>query len=102
MDSKINCWEFMKCGREEGGKNAQESGVCPVAAAIFADGLNGGSNGGRICWVTAEELPEGSLSCKGLNHISACFSCEFKYKVMNEEGLLNVCQATGLFLQINK
>ena len=98
---KHNCWEFMKCGREEGGVNSEESGICPVAADSFADGLNGGSNGGRICWVIAEELPEGSLSCKGSKHTSACFSCEFKYKVMNDEGLLNICEATGRFLQIS-
>ncbi|EKD39949.1 MAG: metal dependent phosphohydrolase [uncultured bacterium] len=27
---RLNCWEFMKCGREVGGLKAQELGVCPV------------------------------------------------------------------------
>jgi len=26
----MNCWEFMKCGREAGGSKAQELGVCPA------------------------------------------------------------------------
>lgn len=34
MDSKNNnrlkCWEFMKCGREEGGIGVDHLGVCPA------------------------------------------------------------------------
>jgi len=30
-DKKKNCWEFMKCGREPGGVNAIELGVCRAA-----------------------------------------------------------------------
>lgn len=26
----MKCWQVMKCGREEGGINAKELGVCPV------------------------------------------------------------------------
>ena len=26
----MNCWEFMKCGREQGGKNVEQFGVCPA------------------------------------------------------------------------
>jgi hypothetical protein len=26
----MNCWEFMKCGREEGGKNVDHLGTCPA------------------------------------------------------------------------
>lgn len=26
----MNCWEFMKCGREKGGAKAKELGVCPA------------------------------------------------------------------------
>ncbi len=26
----MNCWEFRKCGREEGGAKASELGVCPA------------------------------------------------------------------------
>ncbi|MHB8092276.1 MAG: HD-GYP domain-containing protein [Syntrophales bacterium] len=27
---RLNCWEFMKCGREVGGAKAEELGVCPA------------------------------------------------------------------------
>lgn len=27
----LNCWEFMRCGREVGGKNTEKLGVCPVS-----------------------------------------------------------------------
>jgi hypothetical protein len=46
-----NCWEFKHCGREPGGPMADESGICPVITAAYADGMNRGINGGRICWV---------------------------------------------------
>ena len=26
----MNCWEFMRCGREEGGKNVDYLGICPA------------------------------------------------------------------------
>lgn len=26
----MKCWEFKKCGREKGGVNVEELGVCPV------------------------------------------------------------------------
>ncbi len=26
----MNCWEFMKCGRERGGRHAGALGVCPA------------------------------------------------------------------------
>ncbi|MCK4911203.1 MAG: hypothetical protein KAR83_06160 [Thermodesulfovibrionales bacterium] len=25
----MNCWEFMQCGREDGGKKTDEFGICP-------------------------------------------------------------------------
>jgi hypothetical protein len=28
--ARLNCWEFMKCGREVGGARAEELGVCPA------------------------------------------------------------------------
>ncbi len=48
-----NCWEVMMCGREQGGKNIAEYGVCPAAADPSFDGINSGKSGGRICWAVA-------------------------------------------------
>jgi len=40
--SKLNGWEVMMCGREQGGENAGEIGVCPAAADRSWDGINAG------------------------------------------------------------
>ena len=26
----MNCWEYKRCGREEGGSKSKESGICPA------------------------------------------------------------------------
>jgi hypothetical protein len=96
--NKYNCWEFMKCGREMGGDKTAESGVCPVAAESAAHGLNGGINAGRICWVVAGNSSKGTVKCSDSHGEHHCFQCEFRYKVTREEGLLNICKATGALL----
>lgn len=30
MYKKMNCWEFMKCGREAGGRSVDQLGICPA------------------------------------------------------------------------
>jgi hypothetical protein len=100
--SKLNCWEFMKCGRHAGKDKNGKSDVCPVAAEKSADGLNGGVNGGRICWVIADLCCKKWIQCSNNKRKDPCFSCEFRFKVMMEEGMLNVCKATGSLLQLTK
>lgn len=92
--NKYNCWDFMKCGRETGGARVDELGACPVSHEDSADALNGGFNGGRICWV----MNGNGCHDKLMRGKDFCFQCEFRYKVTLEEGLLNICKATGLFL----
>jgi len=76
-----NCWEFRKCGREPGGSNICEQGVCPAAAETRVDGVNGGKNGGRACWVIAGTMcggkPQGTYAAK----IANCQVCGFHEKV---------------------
>ena len=98
MNNKINCWDYMKCGKGPGGENTDEFGICPIAKETVADGLNGGMNGGRICWIIAENCCLEDVKCSKLHRKTSCFSCEFRYKVTIEEGLLNVCQTTGVLL----
>jgi hypothetical protein len=84
----------MKCGREVGADRTDELGVCPVSHEDSAGGLNGGLNGGRICWV----MNGNGCHDKLMHGKDFCFQCEFRYKVIQEEGLLNICKATGNFL----
>lgn len=43
---KVNCWELRKCGREPGGANVSEFGLCPAATEARVDGMNRGAKGG--------------------------------------------------------
>ena len=95
--SKMNCWEFMKCGRQAGGENADEQ-PCSIATENSADGLNGGINGGRMCWVISENCCEYTEKASNTQRRSSCFQCEFRYKVLIEEGLLNSCREIGSYL----
>jgi hypothetical protein len=84
---KQNCWEFIKCGRELGGKKVARSGLCPAPIDTSVDGLNEGINGGRICWVVS-----GTFCAKKIQGLFAktqlsCRSCIFFKKVKEEEGL---------------
>ncbi len=87
MTRKMNCWEFVKCGRELGGKKAKELGVCPAATSPHADGLNGGINGGRICWaivgIYSCHIGKASLSQRDV----LCSDCAFYKKVLSEQGM---------------
>ena len=91
MIDKLNCWDFRKCCDKSMSHHASKRIVCPVKKEFKANGLNGGINGGRICWVIMDS------HCKKKAQ-SVCFQCEFRYKVMAEEGLLNNCNATGMYL----
>lgn len=86
MSAKQNCWEFMKCGREPGGVNIREMGICPAATEISCNGKNDGKNAGRICWAVAGtfcgEKVQGYYAKKSVS----CMSCDFFKKVKTEEG----------------
>lgn len=88
MKKKINCWEYMQCGRGPRGERVAELGLCLAASHTSAHGTNGGKNGGRICWAIAgiyaldsEELPQSR------KHY-LCYDCEFHRKVLSEEGII--------------
>lgn len=87
MAHSQNCWEFMDCGREPGGANVAELGACPAASDTTLDGMNGGTNGGRMCWARAGTLcggkVQGTFAEKELN----CAACAFFLHVQREENL---------------
>jgi hypothetical protein len=81
-----NCWEFKGCGRETGGANAVELGVCPSYEETRADGVNGGRNGGRSCWAIAGTLCGGEPQGTFARELRTCLECDFYKKVRGEEG----------------
>ena len=75
---KLNCWEFKQCGRQKGGENAGDLGVCPAATEEAADGLNCGKKGGRACWALAGTLC-GGVVVQAVKDITA--SKKIKYLI---------------------
>jgi len=83
---KENCWEFKNCGLESGGAEASEMGVCAAYKESRLNGVHGGTNGGRSCWVVAgtscNNMSQGGYSEK----IPGCRECEFFMRVNLQEG----------------
>ena len=82
---KENCWEFNKCGREPEGKHVSKLGACPAATRETVNGVYGGKNGGRCCWVIAGTLCEGKIQGTFAQKYSNCRDCDFLKKVIREE-----------------
>ncbi len=83
--TKLNCWEVKKCGREPGGENTDELGVCPAATEIRLDGTHGGINAGRACWVIAGSMCGGKIQGTYAEKYISCSKCDFFMKVKSEE-----------------
>ena len=80
----------MQCGREPGGANAADLGVCPAAVDNSFDGINRGRNAGRFCWAVAGTFCGGKVQGSFAEKRSSCLSCEFFHKVRTEEGSANL------------
>lgn len=72
---RIKCWEFMGCGREEGGKNEKRLGICPAYP-----------NNGRFCWCIAGTLCDGKINGTFAVKKQHCIDCEFFSYVRKQEG----------------
>ena len=80
-----NCWEFKKCGREPGGVKVVDLGICPAAKTTSADGLNGGKNGGRICWAVTGTFCGGKVQGTYAQKQLSCLTCNFYDAVRREQ-----------------
>lgn len=81
---KKNCWEFKRCGRQLGGLKSVELGVCPASTEEGLEGVHGGTNGGRACWVVAGTLCGGEVQGTYAKKSHNCRVCNF-YKLVEEE-----------------
>ncbi|MEA4925909.1 MAG: hypothetical protein VB084_11425 [Syntrophomonadaceae bacterium] len=79
-----NCWEFKRCGREIGGHNTEELGVCPVAQCIQFDGANDGHNAGRLCWAILGTLCDGAVQNEFEDKLKKCLRCDFYIMTFTE------------------
>ena len=82
---KLNCWEFIKCGREPGGCHAGDLSVCPATQFKALDGTHGGINAGRACWIVAGIPCQANMP--GIQDLKCldCHDCEFHLFVREEE-----------------
>jgi PAS domain S-box-containing protein len=85
--NKKNCWELKKCGRELGGENARKLGVCPASINRRLNGLHGGKNAGRACWLVAGTMCERHIQGTFAHGYKDCRRCDFYALVKKEEGL---------------
>ena len=83
---KQNCWEVFKCGREPGGHNALTVGACFAATNQQYDGVNHGTNAGRVCWSVVGTLSHSEQPNRHNEKKHNCEECSFIEKVSNEEG----------------
>jgi hypothetical protein len=86
---RINCWQIVACGRQPGGDKVAQEGVCPAATERSADGVNSGTNGGRVCWAISGTFCGRQANGSEAVRLVSCFSCYFFTKVLREEGLAN-------------
>jgi len=77
-----NCWEYVECGREPGGKRVELLGPCPATMHEESDGINNGDAGGRFCWTLEGTLCPGD----GKERIKRRLNCPFLREVARQEG----------------
>ena len=82
---KLNCWEVKRCGREPGGVR-DDLGTCPATLEASLDGIHGGTNAGRACWVVAGTLCNGKVNGTFAAKYDSCEQCDFFELVKQEEG----------------
>ncbi|MCP4354283.1 MAG: protein kinase, partial [Proteobacteria bacterium] len=90
MIKKVNCWEYMKCGREPGGNRAEKHSVCRVAIDNSFNNINSGKNGGRFCWAVAGTFSKDKIDGYFARKRKSCTGCIFYKKVLSEEGTFNI------------
>ena len=76
----------MECGREPGGANEDELGICPAALEERLDNINQGRNAGRTCWTVGGTMCFGSIQGTFAKKITTCLQCRFFEMVKDEEG----------------
>ncbi|MFW9968913.1 MAG: two-CW domain-containing protein [Candidatus Odinarchaeota archaeon] len=82
---KVNCWEVMNCGWQFENKDKIE--MCPVIVNSKYNGINGGKNAGRACWMIAGTLCGGKVQGTYAQKYKNCITCEFYNRVKKEENL---------------
>jgi len=76
-----NCWDFKNCGRGPGNNGS----TCPAASEMRLDGVHGGKNGGRACWIVAGTFCGGIVQGSFARKYETCEKCDFYRSVKEDE-----------------
>ncbi len=100
--TKLNCWEFKKCGRQPQGAKVKEMGLCPAALQQELDDVHDGTNAGRACWVVSGTYCKGQVQGTFAQKFKNCEQCDFYQLVKTEEGPNFILSATLLMKLLKK
>jgi eukaryotic-like serine/threonine-protein kinase len=81
-----HCWEVVGCGREPGGRQAGELGVCPASLSGALGGGNRGAARGRSCWAFPGTPCHLWIEGKPGDQPVPCAQCELMQQVCEQEG----------------
>ena len=82
---KKNCWEVKNCGRQPGGPQEKDFGTCPAYSEARLNGIHGGKNAGRACWIVSGTLCGGKVQGTYAEKLTNCVQCDFYGQVRKEE-----------------
>lgn len=82
---KKNCWEVKNCGRNAGGTHEKVLGTCPAYLESKLNGIHGGKNAGRTCWIVAGTLCGGKVQGSYAEKLTNCTVCDFYAQVKRDE-----------------
>jgi hypothetical protein len=83
---KLNCWEFQECRREKSDGNGKKGRKCLVPDMVMYDGVHGGKNAGRVCWLVPDTSCHGDRQITFSHKLTSCVDCAFYKMVQDEEG----------------
>jgi hypothetical protein len=84
-ERKKNCWEYKGCGRQPQGHHVHDLGVCPAAVEKALDGIHGGANAGRACWIVAGTMCGGKVQGTFGAKYRNCERCDFYQSIRQDE-----------------
>ncbi len=99
VPGRKNCWEFTGCRNETHGGFANVLGVCPAALESRLDGIHGGRNGGRSCWVVSGTHCHGNVGKSYEQKMKTCSQCGF-YRSVKWEESVSFIQSDDLLLKL--
>lgn len=75
----------MKCGRDCGAGPVVNGKSCPIFSETRLNGIHGGKNAGRACWVVAGTKCNGDTQGQFASKLGKCVMCDFYKLVRSEE-----------------